>query len=110
MSNDSHYVVRVIDQTVHKWSKKDGQGEHVCNKGGFEIGEYPSIGSALKAIDDYFGYELENDAYQTIFIQANQIEDVNGYATPDGDYLVDYTLVIDEVRRVDVEYYFRDLS
>ena len=105
----SKYVVRVIGQCVHKWGK-DGQGEHVCNKGGFTIGDYPSIGSALHAIDEYFGYELEPDAYQTEFISATQIEDVNGYPDPKGDYIVDYTLVIDEVTRVDVEYYFRDVS
>ena len=99
----SSYQVNVIDQTVHRWSE-DGQGdvdeEYVCAKGGFEVGTYPTLDDAMKAIDEYFGYELQPDDYQDAYISATRIEDENAYEDPDGDYIVDYVLCIDKIDRV----------
>jgi hypothetical protein len=95
----SSYQVNVIDQTVHRWIE-DGRGDYVCAKGGFEIGTYPTLDEAKKAIDEYFGYELQPDDYQDAYISANRIEDEYGYEDPDGDYIVDYFLCIDKIDRV----------
>lgn len=95
----TRYIVNVVDQTVHRWGK-DGQGDYVCTKGGFEIGTYPTLDAAKAAIDEYFGYELQPDDYQDDYISANQIEDENAYADPDGGYIVDYVLCIDKVDTV----------
>lgn len=99
----SRYQVDVIDQTVYRWGD-DGQGdvdeEYVCTKGGFEVGTYQTLDDAKKAIDEYFGYELESDAYQDDYITTTLIEDENAYADPDGDYTVYYVLCIDKIDRV----------
>ena len=95
----SKYQVNVIDQIVHRWGE-DGQGDCVCSKGGFEIGTYPTLDAAKTAINEYFGYELDSDAYHDDYITASQIEDENAYADPDGGYLVDYFLCINKIDRV----------
>ena len=94
-----NYSVNVVDQTVHRWGE-DGKGDYVCSKGGFHIGTYPTLDAAKKAINDYFSYELDSDAYQDEYISATQIEDADAYADPNGDYIVDYVLCIDKVERV----------
>ena len=93
------YRVLVVDQTVHRWGE-DGQGDYVCTKGGYHVGDYPTLDAAKSAIDDHFGYALGPDHYQDDYISATLIEDKYAYADPDGGYIVDYTLCIERVERV----------
>jgi len=94
------YQVEVVDQTVHKWNNHHGQGDYVCSKGGFEIGTYPTLNEAKKAINDYFGYALDSDAYEYDYIRASQIENDHAYPDPKGGFIVDYALCINKIDRV----------
>jgi len=97
----STYKIRVIDIMVHQWSDEEGQGDFVCSKGGFEIGTTGSIEKAKEVISNFFGYDLEPNAYGVDgYIQASQLEDERAYADNDGSYIADYTLCIEKINRV----------
>ena len=97
----STYRISVVDIMVHEWNDEEGQGDFVCSKGGFEIDTTGSIEQAKEGINNYFGYELEPDAYgEDGYIFVTQLEDKNAHADPDGDYIVDYTLCIEKADRV----------
>jgi hypothetical protein len=96
------YKVSVIDQTVHRWGE-DGEGEHVCNKGGFTLNTYPTLEAAKQGINEFFGYTIEPENYQEEYITGNIIEDVDANANPDGGYIVDYVMCIDKIDRVSFE-------
>ena len=95
----TQYKLNVVDITVHRWGS-EGQGEHICNKGGFEVGTYPTLDEAKAGASSFFGYTLSEDDYRGDFITGNIIEDVNAYADPDGDYIADYIMCIDKIERV----------
>jgi len=93
------YKARVLGITVHEWGD-EGQGEHVCNKGGYSIGYFPTLKAALSEVRDQFEeYELCEDG----FIQASLIEDADAYPDPKGDYIADYDIVVERVERVGEE-------
>ena len=53
------YTARVFLITVHEWDNEHGQGEHVCNKGGYRIGEFSTLQAALTEVRDQFDdYEI----------------------------------------------------
>ena len=95
----TRYTLNVVDITVHRWGP-EGQGDHVCNKGGFTVDTYPTLDAAKAGANEFFGYELEEDSYQDDYIMGTIIEDVDAYADPDGDYIADYVMCIDKVERV----------
>ena len=94
------YQVEVVNQTVHQWNNDHGQGDYVCSKGGFEIGTYPTLDEAKKAINDYFGYELDSDAYEDDHIMATQIENYQAHRDPNGGFMVDYYLCVNKIDKV----------
>jgi hypothetical protein len=98
----SKYRIKVLDIVVHEWNDEEGQGDFVCAKGGFEVDTTGSLEAAKALINNYFGYELEPDAYdENGYISATQIEDKNGYQKPEtGNFICDYTLYIEKVDRV----------
>jgi hypothetical protein len=86
--------------TVHSWADEFGQGEHVCNKGGYRIGEFPTLQTALAEVRDQFGdYEVNENG----LVQTSLIEDADAYPDPKGDYIADYDIIIERVDRVNVE-------
>jgi hypothetical protein len=86
--------------TVHSWTDELGQGEHLLNKGGYRIGEFPTLQAALAEVSEQFGeYEISEDG----FLQASLIEDVDAYTDPKGDYMADYDIIIERVERVNAE-------
>jgi hypothetical protein len=98
----STYRISVVDIMVHEWNDEEGQGDFVCSKGGFEIDTTGSIEQAKEGINNYFGYELEPDAYgEDGYISATQLEDEYGYKKPKtGKFICDYTLCIEKIDRV----------
>jgi hypothetical protein len=96
----SNYNVKVIDSTVHHWSKKDGQGDYVCNKSGFDLARVSELSEAKDAINDFIGYDLDDHNYQDEYISASIIEDEEGRHCVDGEYIVDYCFVIEEAKLV----------
>ena len=94
------YTARVVFITVHSWTDEFGQGEHVCNKGGYRIGNFPTLQAALAEVSDQFGdYEISEDG----LVQTSLIEDVDAYPDPKGDYIADYDIIIERVERVNAE-------
>lgn len=94
------YTVRVVMITVHSWTDEFGQGEHLLNKGGYRIGEFPTLQAALDEVSDQFGeYEISEDG----IVQASLIENADAEPDPKGDYLADYDIIIERVERVNAE-------
>lgn len=94
------YTARVLFITVHSWTDEHGQGEHVCNKGGYRIGDFPTLQAALAEVSDQFGeYEISEEG----FVQLSLIEDANAEPDPKGDYIVDYNIIIERLERVTAE-------
>ena len=94
------YTARVLMITVHSWTDEFGQGEHVCNKGGYRIGEFPTLQAALAEVRDQFGdYEVNENG----LVQTSLIEDANAEPDPKGDYIADYDIIIERVDRVGAE-------
>ena len=94
------YTAQVVFITVHEWDTEHGQGEHVCNKGGYLIGEFPTIQAALAEVRDQFEhYEVNEDG----LVQTSLIEDADAYPDPKGDYIADYDIIIERVERVNAE-------
>ena len=94
------YTARVLGITVHHWTDEFGQGEHACNKGGYHIGEFPTLQAALDEVSEQFGeYEVNENG----FIQASLIEDADAYPDPKGNYIADYDIIIERVYRVGTE-------
>ena len=95
--SDCTYKLRVIDITVHQWGE-DGQGEHVCNKGGFTIGSFDTIAKAKAELAEFFGYEPDYEAYEgEDYVCGTIIENEDAYADPDGEYIADYVVTMDKV-------------
>jgi hypothetical protein len=93
------YTARVLGITVHEWGE-EGQGEHVCNKGGYRIGEFPTLQAALSEVSEQFGeYEVNENG----FVQVSLIEDADAYPEPKGDYIAEYDIIIERVERVGAE-------
>ena len=94
------YTVRVLMITVHSWTDEFGQGEHVCNKGGYRIGSFPTLQAALAEVSDQFGeYEISEDG----LVQTSMIEDADAQPDPKGDYIADYDIIVERVERVNAE-------
>tara|TARA_R110002049_G_scaffold294149_1_gene480126 strand:- start:135 stop:536 length:402 start_codon:yes stop_codon:yes gene_type:complete len=120
------YKLHVIDVIVHTWSK-EGQGEHVCNKGGFTIGSFDTIAKAKEELAEFFGYEPDYEDYVCggdlgkTAIMANMfaiIENEDAYPDPsatcssvritiNGGYIADYVVVIEKVSTVFVDVFQR---
>jgi len=97
--SDCTYKLRVIDITVHKWGgDSEGEGDHVCNKGGFTIGSFDTIAKAKAELADFFGYEPDYEAYESEdYVCGGIIENEDAYADPNGEYIADYVVVLDKV-------------
>ncbi len=97
--SDCTYKLRVIDITVHKWGgDSEGEGDHVCNKGGFTIGSFDTIAKAKAELADFFGYEPDYEAYKgEDYVCGGIIENEDAYADPNGEYIADYVVVLDKV-------------
>ena len=94
------YTARVEFITVHEWDNENGQGEHVCNKGGYRIGNFPTLQAALAEVRDQFeDYEVNEHG----FIQTSMIEDADAYPDPNGGYIADYDIIIERVEYVNAE-------
>ena len=94
------YRLRVIDIIVHKWGD-DGQGEHVCSKGGFTIGSFDTIAKAKAELAEFFGYEPDYEAYEgEDYVCGGIIENEDAHADPDGEYIADYVVTMDKVSTV----------
>ena len=93
------YDIQVIDMMVHEWGD-EGQGKYVCSKGGFRLGIAPTLDKAREHIDAYFGYEIEDDCINGQIITASLIEDENGYQDDNGNYIVDYRVIVNRVEPV----------
>lgn len=93
------YRIEVTMIDVHEWGA-EGQGEYVCSKGGYTIGTEPTLEKARQHINEYFGYEIDDDSIDGDRIMANQIEDADGYQDDKGAYIADYSLRIDCVETV----------
>ena len=90
----SNYQVKVIDMTVHRWCNTHGMGEFVCCKGGFTLGEYKSVADAKIGLNEWFDYELDAESYDGEHVRATLIEDVEGYAAANGDFITDYFMEV----------------
>ena len=92
------YKVKVTMMDVHHWDQKEGQGDYVYSKDGYEIGTYSTLLEAKEGIKEHFGYGPDPEDYREDYILMCQIEDEDGYADEwNGKYIVDYTVEIDEV-------------
>ena len=91
------YRLRVIDIIVHKWGD-DGQGEHVCSKGGFTIGSFDTIAKAKAELAEFFGYEPDYEGED--YVCGAIIENEDAYSDPNGDYIADYVVTMDKVSSV----------
>ena len=95
------YTARVVFITVHEWDNEHGEGEHVCNKGGYRIGSFPTLQAALAKVSDQFGeYEIISEDG---FIQTSLIENVDAYLDQNGEYIAHYDINIERVERVTAE-------
>ena len=94
------YNIAVTNVTVHRWSNEEGQGDYVCSKGGFTIGNEPTIEKARQRINEFFGYEIDEDCIDGDRIMAHQIENGDAYKDDDGGYIADYDIKIHCVETV----------
>lgn len=94
------YAVRVLMIRVHSWTDEQGEGEHVCNKGGYRVGEFPTLQAALADVREQFD---DYDVNEGGFIQTSLIEDADAYPDKNGDYIAHYDIIIERVERVNVE-------
>ena len=91
------YIVEIIAIDVHKWGK-EGQGEYVCSKEGYQLGSYKTINQAKENIEDYFGVnDFDLFVVEDGFYSINLIEDESGYESETGNYIVDYSIIINKV-------------
>lgn len=96
---DIKYDIQVTDMMVHEWGD-EGQGKYVCSKGGFRLGIAPTLDKAREHIDAFFGYKIEDDCIDGQFIRGTLIEDAAGYQDDNGNYIVDYTVIVNRVETV----------
>ena len=91
------YIVEIIAMDVHKWGK-DGQGEYVCSKEGYQLGSYKTLKQAKENLEDYFGANgFDLFATGDGFYSTNLIEDESGHESETGNYIVDYSIIINKV-------------
>ena len=95
------YQVNVTMIDVHHYSKEEGEGKYIQSMDGFEIGKYPTISEAKQGIKEHFGYEPDpnNDIYDD-YIRMTQVEDKEGLADENGNFIVDYTVKINKIEPV----------
>lgn len=96
----NNYNVKVIDIMIHHWNNENGQGDHVCNKGGFDLARVSDLSEAKDAINDFIGYDLDDHNYQDEYISATIIEDEEARPCANGKYIADYCFVIEETKLV----------
>tara|TARA_S200002703_G_scaffold1160_1_gene1962 strand:+ start:1023 stop:1334 length:312 start_codon:yes stop_codon:yes gene_type:complete len=95
----TRYNIEVTMIDVHEWDE-EGQGKYVCSKGGYTIGTEPTLEKARQHINEYFGYEIDDDCIDGDRIMANQIENADGYQDDNGTYIADYDIRIDRVETI----------
>ena len=102
------YTVKVIDIDVHAWGK-DGEGDYICTKGGFDLDTCSSIEKAIDAIENYIGYDLDTDSLSSDgeYIDANIIENRDGYPDRNGEYIADYTFSIERNTKLNLGNYIK---
>lgn len=97
---NTFYRIECIAIDVHKWDK-NGQGEYIISKGGYTIRDnIQTIAQARSELNDYFGFEVDDNYIDGDLISVNQIEDENGYRDDKGQYIADYMIQIIEQRPV----------
>ena len=94
------YNIKVTDVMVHRWNNEEGMGDYVCSKDGFTIGSEPTIEKARQRINEFFGYEIDEDCIDGDRIMAHQIENGDAYKDDDGGYIADYDIKIHCVETV----------
>ena len=95
------YQVKVTMMDVHHWDQKEGQGDYVYSKDGYEIGEYPTLIKAKEGIEEHFGYKPDPEDFKEEYINMCQIENEEGEADEqNGNYIVDYTVTINKIEPV----------
>lgn len=93
------FVARVVSIEVHQWTDQ-GVGDHVMSKGGYRIGRYDDLNNALEEMREEFG---ELTLLENGYIGAQLIEDRDANTDPNGDFFVDYTMIVERVGRVTTE-------
>ena len=91
------FEVKIIDIMVHQWDNEHGQGDHVCNKGGFVVGRFATVDDAKQGLLDYFDVKEEDVDFDNEYASFSLIEDIDAYATPDGKFIADYTVLLSEI-------------
>lgn len=100
----TQYRARIVNIDVHKWDDTNGEGDYVCCKGGFTIGYADSIADVKQIISDWFDYPVDDECIveDGTYISMSQIEDIDAYATPKGDYIAEYLIIVEEIRHVNL--------
>mgnify|MGYP005755195639 CR=1 FL=1 len=88
----TQYKASAISSDVYEWGE-NGEGAHLFRKGGFEVGIFNNVESAIKACKEIIGadYAIVIDGY----LQSNVIENGDGYPDGSGNYMVDYVFEIE---------------
>ena len=94
------YKLRVAWSEVYEWTQ-EGEGNHICGKNGFTIGQFETVDDAKAELYEFFGTEPDYGAYQgDNFLTCDRIEDAEGYMCNDGKYLSIYTVVLEKISPV----------
>jgi hypothetical protein len=101
----STFIVNVRDIIISEWDNEQGQGAHVCNKGGFELAGCSTVMQALESIESFIGYKLDRDHLDGSgwFISASVIGNADGYACQNGKYIADYFFSITERKELNMD-------
>ena len=91
------YVVRVLDMTVHRWSQEEGQGDYGWSYGGYKVGWWQNVEDVKAELPEHFpGIEFEQD--EDGCLNYCQIQDENGWADENGEFIVDYVIEVEKVQ------------
>lgn len=94
----TQFRVSILEINVHEYT--DGQGKHVATHPGYTLGDYATLEAAKEGIQEYFGRNLDDEAFSDEFTWATVVEDQEGNEDPNGAFLADYCMVIDKIERV----------
>ena len=94
------YRLRVAIAELYECTS-EGEGNHMCNQGGFEMGHFKSIEDAKAELEDFFGEATDYGAYEgDNFVSCSRIEEEDGYMDNNGKYMCNYTVVLEKISAV----------
>ena len=96
----SSYQVKVMMRDVYNYDKNDGQGDYIYSSEGYEIFNCPNISDAKASINEYFGFAPDSNDICDDYIRMTLIEDSDGNPDEEGNYIVDYFVVINKIEPV----------